>query len=123
MKLHFFEDYIEDQYNQNKIETMFPDSKGNIKMCCPFKHVKKVFDENTWEEKEIEYLEKIPSSSINLEIRVFHCFTCDRTYKEIEFAQKVLHKTKEEVIKEYVSKDALKTASESWRDVQHKSLL
>ena len=123
MKLHFFEDYIEDQYNQNKIETMFPDSKGNIKMCCPFKHVKKVFDENTWEEKEVEYLEKIPSSSINLEMRVFHCFTCDRTYKEIEFAQKVLHKTKEEVIKEYVSKDALKTASESWRDVQHKSLL
>lgn len=123
MKLKFFEDYIENQYNENKIDTMFPDNKGNVKMCCPFLHKKVVFDDSTWTEKEVEYYEVIPSSSVNLNMRVFHCFTCDRTYNEMEFAQEVLHKDKEEIIKEYVSKEVLKDASENWRDLQHKSLL
>ena len=54
MNLHFFEDYIKKMYEENKVETMFPDDKGNIRMCCPFQHSKKEFDEATWEEKEVD---------------------------------------------------------------------
>lgn len=123
MELHFFEDYLENQYNQSKIDTMFPDKKGNVMLCCPFKHKKQVFDEATWEEKEVEYFEEIPSSSINLKMRVFHCFTCNRTYKEMEFAQAILGKTKEEILKEHISKETLKSASETWAEQQHKTLI
>lgn len=123
MNVHFFEEYLEDQYNQSKIDTMFPDKKGNVRMCCPFPHTKEVFDEETWETKKISYYEEIPSSSINLDMRVFHCFTCDKTYKEMEFAEAVLGKSKEDIMKEYVSKSVLKSASDNWKDVQHKALL
>lgn len=123
MELHFFEDYLESLYDQSKIDTMFPDRKGNVMLCCPFKHKKQVFDETTWEDKEVEYLEEIPSSSINLKMRVFHCFTCDRTYKEMEFAQALLGKTKEEIIKDYVSKESLKSANDTWYEQQHKTLV
>lgn len=123
MNVHFFEEYLEDQYNQSKIDTMFPDKKGNVRMCCPFPHTKEVLDENTWETKQISYYEEIPSSSVNLDMRVFHCFTCDRTYKEMEFAEALLGKKKEDIIKEYVSKSTLKSASDNWKDVQHKALL
>ncbi len=123
MKINFFEDYLENQYNQGKIDTMFPDTKGNVKMCCPFKHTKTVFDDNTWEEKTIEYLEEIPSSSVNLNMRVFHCFTCDRTFKEMEFAEEILQKPKDDIIREYVSKEALQSASDNWKEMQHKALL
>lgn len=123
MNVHFFEEYLEDQYNQSKIDTMFPDKKGNVRMCCPFPHTKEVFDEETWETKKISYYEEIPSSSINLDMRVFHCFTCDKTYKEMEFAEAILGKSKEDIMKEYVSKAVLKSASDNWKDVQHKALL
>lgn len=123
MNLHFFEDYIKKMYEENKVETMFPDEKGNIRMCCPFQHSKIEFDEATWEEKEVAYYEQVPSSSINLDMRVFHCFTCDRTYKEIEFAQEVLQKDKESIIREYTAKEDLKKAHETWREQQHKFLL
>lgn len=123
MNVHFFEEYLEDQYNQSKIDTMFPDKKGNVRMCCPFPHTKEVFDEETWETKKISYYEEIPSSSINLDMRVFHCFTCDKTYKEMEFAEAVLGKSKEDIMKEYVSKSVLKSASDNWKDIQHKALL
>lgn len=123
MNVHFFEEYLEDQYNQSKIDTMFPDKKGNVRMCCPFPHTKEVFDEETWETKKISYYEEIPSSSINLDMRVFHCFTCDKTYKEMEFAEAILGKSKEDIMKEYVSKSVLKSASDNWKDVQHKALL
>ena len=86
MKLHFFEEYIKTMFEQNKANTMFPDEKGNVQMCCPFIHTKREFDEYTWEEKDVEYYESVPSSSINLDMSVFHCFTCDRTFKELEFA-------------------------------------
>lgn len=123
MNVHFFEEYLEDQYNQSKIDTMFPDKKGNVRMCCPFPHTKEVFDEETWETKKISYYEETPSSSINLDMRVFHCFTCDKTYKEMEFAEAILGKSKEDIMKEYVSKSVLKSASDNWKDVQHKALL
>lgn len=123
MNVHFFEEYLEDQYNQSKIDTMFPDKKGNVRMCCPFPHTKEVFDEETWETKKISYYEEIPSSSINLDMRVFHCFTCDKTYKEMEFAEAILGKSKEDIMKEYVSKSVLKSASDNWKEVQHKALL
>lgn len=123
MQLHFFEDYIGDMFDKNKIDTVFPDDKGNIPMCCPFIHTKKEFDSNTWEEKEVEYYESVPSSSINLNMRVFHCFTCNRTYKELEFAQEVLKKDKESIIREYTTKEALQNDTLNWSESQHKFLL
>ena len=82
-----------------------------------------VFDNETWEEKEEEYYEVVPSSSINLNMRVFHCFTCDRSYKELEFAQAITGKTKEELLKEHVAIETLKTANETWSENQHRALL
>ena len=123
MQLHFFEDYVKEMFDKSKIDTMFPDEKGNIKMCCPFLHTKKEFDPNTWEEKEVEYYENVPSSSINLDMRVFHCFTCDRTYKELEFAQVVTGKDKESLIREYTTKEELKNDTINWNETQHKALL
>ncbi len=123
MNLHFFEDYIKSMYDNNRIETMFPDDKGNVPMCCPFIHTKKEFDSNTWEEREIQYYEQVPSSSINLNMRVFHCFTCDRTYKEMDFAQMVLNKDKESIIREYTTKEELKNDTLNWEENQHKFLL
>lgn len=123
MQLHFFEDYVKEMFDKSKIETMFPDEKGNIRMCCPFLHTKKEFDPNTWEEKDIEYYEVIPSSSVNLDMRVFHCFTCDRTYKELEFAQVITGKDKESIIREYTTKEDLKNDTLNWNVLQHKALL
>lgn len=123
MTLKYFEDYIDNQYNEGKIETSTPDKKGNVTICCPFEHTKTILDPATWETKEIKYFEERPSSSINLEMRVFHCFTCDRTYNEVEFAQELTGKSKEEVIKENVTREDLKSASENWRELQHTQLL
>jgi len=78
MNLHFFEDYIKVMFEQNKVDTMFPDDKGNVPMCCPFEHIREEFDELTWTYNKVKYYEKEPSSSINLDMRVFHCFTCVR---------------------------------------------
>lgn len=123
MEIKYFENYLEQQYDEGKIDTMFPDKKGNVKLCCPFKHKRSVFDDETWEEKEIEYYEVIPSSSINLNMRVFHCFSCNRTYKELEFAQEITGKSKEELLKEHVSIETLKSANDTWAENQHKALL
>lgn len=123
MNLHFFEDYIKSMYDNNRIETMFPDDKGNVPMCCPFIHTRKEFDSATWGEKEVQYYEEVPSSSINLNMRVFHCFTCDRTYKEMEFAQMMLNKDKESIIREYTTKEELKNDTLNWEENQHKFLL
>ena len=123
MNLHFFEDYIKTMFDQNKIDTMFPDDKGNIPMCCPFIHTKKEFDNNTWEEREVQYFEVQPSSSINLNMRVFHCFTCGRTFKEMEFAQAVTNKDKESIIREYTTKEELQNDTLNWETSQHKFLL
>lgn len=123
MNLHFFEDYIKEMFDNNKIDTMFPDEKGNVKMCCPFQHTKKEFDPNTWGEKEVNYYENVPSSSINLDMRVFHCFTCDRTFKEMEFAQTITGKDKESIIREYTTKEELQNDTVSWETMQHKALL
>ena len=123
MELKYFESYLEHLYDEGKIDTMFPDQKGNVKLCCPFKHKRTVLDNETWEEKEEEYYEVVPSSSINLNMRVFHCFTCDRTYKELEFAQALTGKSKEELLKEHVAIETLKSANETWAENQHKALL
>ena len=123
MKLHFFEDYVKEMFEQNKIDTMFPDEKGNIKLCCPFKHTKKEFDPSTWEEKEVTYYEKVPSSSINLDKRAFNCFTCSRHYNEIDFAQAITGKDKESLIREYTTKEELKNDTINWCNNQHKLLL
>jgi hypothetical protein len=123
MKLHFFEDYIKIIFSQGKIESTFPNDKGNVQMCCPFVHTKKEFDSNTWEEKEISYYEKQPSSSINMEKRCFNCFTCGRSYNELDFAQVILNKDKESIIREYAVKEELKNDSINWKEMQHRALL
>ena len=123
MKLHFFEEYIKTMFEQNKANTMFPDEKGNVQMCCPFIHTKREFDEYTWEEKDVEYYESVPSSSINLDMRVFHCFTCDRTFKELEFAEMVTHKDRESIIREYTTKEELQNDTVNWQTSQHQFLL
>ena len=56
-------------------------------------------------------------------MRVFHCFTCDRTYKEMDFAQMVLNKDKESIIREYTTKEELKNDTLNWEENQHKFLL
>lgn len=122
MKLHFFEDYLEGLYNEGKIDNQFPDGKGNVMLCCPFEHTKTILDPNTWEEKELKYFENVPSSSINLNMRAFHCFTCDRSYGELEFAEALTGKTKEEISREDVAKEVLKSESETWQELQHKTL-
>lgn len=123
MQLHFFEDYIKEMFDQSKIDTMFPDDKGNIKMCCPFLHTKKEFDENTWGEKTVEYHESIPSSSINLKIRAFHCFTCNRSFNELDFAQEITGKDSESIIREYATIEELKNDAINWKELQHKALI
>lgn len=123
MKLHFFEEYIKTMFEQNKIDTMFPDDKGNVPMCCPFLHTKKEFDENTWTERDVEYYESVPSSSINLEMRVFNCFTCGRTFKEMEFAQAVTSKDKESLLREFTTREELQNDTLNWEHAQHKCLL
>ena len=123
MKINFFESYLKELYEAKKIDSPFPDEKGNVRMCCPFPHTSRKFNSSTWEEEEIEYYEDIPSSSINLDMRVFHCFTCNRTFKELDFAKEISGKTEDEIIKEYATKEELKPISEDWKQFQHKSLL
>ena len=123
MKINFFESYLKDLYEQKKIDSPFPDEKGNVRMCCPFPHTSKKFNPTTWEEETIEYYEDVPSSSINLDMRVFHCFTCNRTFKEIEFAQQITNKTEDEIIKEFATKEELKSVSQDWKQFQHKALI
>ena len=123
MKINFFETYLKELYEQKKIDSPFPDEKGNVRMCCPFPHTSKKFNPATWVEDTIEYYEDVPSSSINLDMRVFHCFTCNRTFKEIEFAQQITGKTEDEIIKEFATKEELKSVSQDWKQFQHKALI
>ena len=113
MALKFFEDYLDKLYNEKVISTPDPDLKGNVLMCCPFPHTK---DGHT-------YYEQIPSSSINLDMRCFHCFVCDRSLGEVDFACAVTNKTKEEIIKEFSAKEELTNMSKEWRETQHQALL
>jgi len=123
VKINFFESYLKELYEQKKIDSPFPDEKGNVRMCCPFPHTSKKFNPTTWEEENVEYYEDVPSSSINLDMRVFHCFTCNRTFKELEFAQNITNKTEEEIIKEFATKEELKSVSQDWKESQHKTLI
>lgn len=123
MQIHFFESYIEEMFNNHKIDTMFPDDKGNVYMCCPFPHTKEIFDEETWGSKTVEFYEKVPSSSINLDMRVFHCFACDKTYKELEFAAAITGKDKESIIREYTTIEDLENDAKTWEENQHIVLL
>lgn len=121
--LHFFEDYLNDLYEKKKVKTKYPDSHGNVPFCCPFPHTREVFNPETWETSTEEYYEKQPSCSINLDMRVFHCFTCNRTMSEMEFAKNITGKTEEEITKEFLSKEELTSISATWEHEQHKSLL
>ena len=123
MVLKFFDTFIEKQYEAKKIDTKYPNDKGNIMVCCPFPHTKTEFNKNTWKTEQITFYEKVPSACINKDIGAFHCFVCDRHFNELGFAEAITGKSKEEIIQDYIVKEDLKGPSESWRDLQHKSLL
>ena len=123
MTLKFFEPYVKELYEKGIIDTSFPDDKGNIKICCPFPHTKEIFDEKNWTLEEETYYEKIPSSSVNTQMRWFHCFVCGTSMSELDFACKVLNKTREDVIREYSVKEELNDIAKEWSNTQHKALL
>ncbi len=118
MELGFFEEFIEKQYNDKLIKTKNPNPKGEVMVCCPYPH--KRVNEN-WEEET--YKELIPSSSINLDKRLFNCMVCGGGSNEITFAKNVTGKTDQEIIKEYAIKEELKSDTENWENGQHKLLL
>lgn len=118
MELGFFETFIEDQYNDKLIKTKNPNPKGEVMVCCPFPH-KKV-DEN-WE--TVEYKELIPSSSINLDKRLFNCLVCGEGSNELKFAQRVTGKSEKDIIKDYAIVEELKSDTDNWSENQHKLLL
>ncbi len=123
MVLKFFDTFIENQYEAKKIDTKYPNEKGNIMVCCPFPHTKTELNKNTWKTEQVTFYEKVPSACINREIGAFHCFVCDRHFNELGFAEAITGKSKEEIIQDYIVKEDLKGPAESWRDLQHKSLL
>ena len=51
MVLNFFDKFINNQFNEGKIETTYPNEKGNVMVCCPFPHTKSELNKNTWKEE------------------------------------------------------------------------
>lgn len=117
MELGFFEEFIENQYNNKLIKTKNPNPKGEVMVCCPFPHER--LNEN-WEKET--YHESIPSASINLDKRLYNCLVCGEGSNELTFAQRVTGKTESEILKEYSVKEELKTDSDNWNTLQYKAL-
>ena len=60
-------------------ELIYPELyKSENQVCCPFPHL-------TTDGRE--YYEENPSAGINLDKNVFHCFSCGRSYNEIQFIE------------------------------------
>lgn len=123
MKINFFDKFIDKQFNEGLIDTKYPNDKGNVMVCCPFPHKRKVLDQFTWEEKTEQFYEKVPSASINQDMGAFNCFVCGEHYNELGFAQALTGKSKEEIIKDYLVKEELKGVSVEWKENQHRVLL
>lgn len=120
MNLDFFERYLEDLVKKSRLDSIIPNNKGNVQICCPFPHKKFIVD--GFVRKEIEYYEDIPSSSINMDKRCFNCFVCGKSCNELDFASLVTGKTHEEILKEYDTIKELKDESLNWEDNQYKKL-
>lgn len=114
MKINFFNKFIDDQYKSGKIDNKYPNEKGNVMVCCPFPHTKKEFDEFTWQEKDVNFFEEVPSASINEDMGAFNCFVCGKHFNELGFAQAVTGKSKEDIIKEFLVKEELEDVCKEW---------
>ena len=123
MVLNFFDKFINNQFNEGKIETTYPNEKGNVMVCCPFPHTKSELNKNTWKEETTTFFEKVPSACINKDMGAFHCFVCDRHFNELGFAEALTGKEKHEIIEEHVVKENLKNNFSEWESGQHKMLL
>ena len=119
MKINFFEKFIEKQYQEGLIDNKYPNDKGNVMVCCPFPHHRKVLDKETWQEVDEEFYEKVPSASINQDMGAFNCFVCNEHYNEIGFAQALTGKSKDDIIKDYLVKEELQSVSTEWETQQH----
>ena len=123
MKINFFNKFIDDQYKSGKIDNKYPNEKGNVMVCCPFPHTKKEFDKFTWQEKDVNFFEEVPSASINEDMGAFNCFVCGKHFNELGFAQAVTGKSKEDIIKEFLVKEELEDVCKEWEANQHYNLL
>lgn len=123
MKINFFDKFIEKQFQEGLIDNKYPNDKGNVMVCCPFPHHRKVLDKFTWQEVDEQFYEKVPSASINQDMGAFNCFVCGEHYNEIGFAQALTGKSREDIIKDYLVKEELKSVSTEWEEQQHRALL
>ena len=90
MKLKFFDDFIEKQFNEKRIDNKYPNEKGNVMVCCPFPQTRKTLNQKTWIEETEQFYEKVPSASINKDMGAFNCFVCGQHFNELGFAEKLL---------------------------------
>lgn len=123
MKLKFFDDFIEKQYNEGRIDNKYPNEKGNVMVCCPFPHKRETLNQKTWMKEIEEFYEKVPSASINKDMGAFNCFVCGQHFNELGFAQQLTGKSKESIIKEYLIEEELEDVSKEWEENQHIALL
>lgn len=123
MKLKFFDDFIEKQFNEKRIDNKYPNEKGNVMVCCPFPHTRKTLNQKTWIEETEQFYEKVPSASINKDMGAFNCFVCGQHFNELGFAEKLLEKPKEEIIKDYLVEEELEDTTKEWENNQHRNLL
>lgn len=123
MVLKFFDNFINKQYDEGRIDSKYPNEKGNVMVCCPFPHKRKTLNQYTWKEEEEQFYEKVPSASINKDMGAFNCFVCGEHYNEMGFAQALTGKSSDEIIKDYLVKEELEDVYKDWQDNQHKNLL
>lgn len=123
MKINFFDKFIDKQFQEGLIDNKYPNDKGNVMVCCPFPHHRKVLDKVTWQEVDEQFYEKVPSASINQDMGAFNCFVCNEHFNEIGFAQALTGKSHDDIIKDYLVKEELQSVSTEWEEQQHKALL
>lgn len=115
MQLKVFDEFIDKQYSDGLIDNIVPNEKGNVMVCCPFPHHDNMFN--------MDYYETKPSASINKDMGAFNCFVCRRHGNELEFAQMLTGKPKDEIIKNNLLNEELDNEEKDWENLQHKELL
>ena len=123
MTLNFFQKFIDNQYEKGIIDNKYPNDKGNVMVRCPFPHERKTLNQITWMEETEQFYEQVPSASINQDMGAFNCFVCGQHFNELDFAQALTGKSKEDIIKENLVKEELSSVSKEWEENQHQSLL
>lgn len=83
MKDNFFEQY----FNKISFYQGKNGKEGNV--LCPFPHFK----------NGVKHFETNASASFNVDKRIFHCFTCEASYNEVDFVSRIHNVNKIEAIK------------------------